>query len=44
MADDAAVSEASTVMMARRFTAEHRANALVPALRFDATTPATPLK
>jgi hypothetical protein len=30
-------------MMARRFTAEHRANASVPALRFDATTPDTPL-
>jgi hypothetical protein len=44
MAGDAAVPEASTVMMARRFTAEHRANALLPALRFDATTPAALLK
>jgi hypothetical protein len=31
-------------MMARRFTAEHRANDSVLALRFDATTPAMPLK
>jgi hypothetical protein len=31
-------------MMARRFTAERRANASVPALRFDATMPAVPLK
>jgi hypothetical protein len=44
MAGDAAVPEASTVMMAHRFTAEHSANASVPALRFDATTPAAPLK
>jgi hypothetical protein len=29
--------------MACRFTAEHRANASVPALRFDMTTPAAPL-
>jgi hypothetical protein len=41
---DAAVPEASTAMMARRFTAEHRANASVPALRFDTTTPAAPFK
>jgi hypothetical protein len=34
----------STVMMARRFTAEHSADASVPALRFDATTLAAPLK
>jgi hypothetical protein len=33
-----------TVMMARRFTAERRANALIPALRFDASTPAAPFK
>jgi hypothetical protein len=31
-------------MMARRFTAEHRANASVLALGFDVTTPAAPLK
>jgi hypothetical protein len=32
-----------TIMMARRFTAEHCANASIPALRFDALTPAAPL-
>jgi hypothetical protein len=31
-------------MMAHRFTVQHHANASVPALRFDATTPAAPLK
>jgi hypothetical protein len=31
-------------MMARRFTAEHCTDASVPALRFDASTPAVPLK
>jgi hypothetical protein len=44
MAGDEAVPEASTVMMARRFAAERRANASVPMLRFDASTPAAPLK
>jgi hypothetical protein len=44
MAGDAAVPEASTVIMARRFTIEHCTNASVPALRFDATTLAAPLK
>jgi hypothetical protein len=33
-----------TVMMARRFTAERCTNASIPALRFDASTPAVPLK
>jgi hypothetical protein len=32
------------MMMARHFTVEHHANASVLALRFDVTTPATPLK
>jgi hypothetical protein len=31
-------------MMARRFTAEHHADASVPVLRFDAMTLAAPLK
>jgi hypothetical protein len=43
-AGDAALPEASTVMMARRFALERCANASVPALGFDATTPAAPLK
>jgi hypothetical protein len=44
MAGDTAVPEASTVMMMRHFTAERCANASVPVLRFDATTPVAPLK
>jgi hypothetical protein len=44
MAGDAVVPEASNVMMARRFAAERCANASVPALGFDATAPAAPLK
>jgi hypothetical protein len=44
MMGDAAVPEASIVMMACRFTAERCANASVPALGFDAMTPAVPLK
>jgi hypothetical protein len=43
-AGDAAVPEVSIVMIARRFAAERCANAPVPALGFDATTPAAPLK
>jgi hypothetical protein len=31
-------------MMAHRFTAERCTNALIPALRFDASTPDAPLK
>jgi hypothetical protein len=31
-------------MMARRFAAEHCVNASIPALRFDASTLAAPLK
>jgi hypothetical protein len=44
MAGDAAVPEASTVMMARRFAAERYANASIPVLRFDASMLAAPLK
>jgi hypothetical protein len=32
-----------TIMMARRFAAERCANASIPAVRFDASTPACPL-
>jgi hypothetical protein len=32
------------IMMTRRFTAERCANASIPALRFDASTPDAPLK
>jgi hypothetical protein len=33
-----------TIMMARHFAAERCADALIPALRFDASTPAAPFK
>jgi hypothetical protein len=43
-AGDAAVPEASIVMMSRRFAAERYADASIPTLRFDASTLAAPLK
>jgi hypothetical protein len=41
---DATVSEASTIIMMRRLTAERCANASIPVLGFDASTPDAPLK
>jgi hypothetical protein len=41
---DATVSEASPLIMMRRLTAERCANASIPALGLDASTPDAPLK